>query len=241
MTTVPSRVRALAVTSLLGVWAILTYACTGGIENPVYVYVPDSGNSTGVNSDGIPIGAAICAAYGGYDQVKLLADSIITTAKADCHLTPIIDDGDAHLHECFQIFVGNSFLCPGEVFTEGTSVDSAGVACESFIPGIKLSPLDWQAFASFDLDASKLSAAASVFRSYGLKPDELAAVGAFFAQKEESVLNSDVRTDKYTKCSTTCGGVDCDPDAGTPPPPPPPKDSGTPVKDTGIADAPTDG
>ena len=239
MKTVPSRVRALAVTSLIGVWTVLTYACTGGVENPAYVYVPDSGDSTGLSS--VSIGANICGKYGGYDQVKLLADSIITTAKADCHLTPIIDDTDTHLHECFQIFVGNSFLCPGVTFAENTSVDLKGVACESFIPGVKLSPLDWQAFAAFGGDASKLSASESVFRAYRLTSDELTAVGNFFAQKEESVLNSDIRTDKYSKCSAGCGGDACNPDAGTPPPPPPPKDSGTPVKDTGIADAPTDG
>ena len=238
----PSRIRAFAVTSLVGVWTVLTYACTGGIENPAYVYVPDSGNSTNVSSDGVPL-TNICPTYGGYENVKFLADSILTTAKADCHLSLIIDDGDLHLRDCFEQFVGNSFLCPGVTFAENVSVDSAGKVCESIVPGLTLSPLDWDAFAGFDADASAPSAVSSVLRGRGLTASQLAGVGAFFATKEAGLLNSAVRSDKYTKCSAGCGGDACDPDAGAPPPPPPPppKDSGAPVKDTGIADAPTDG
>lgn len=239
-----SRVRAFAVTSLVGIWTVLTYACTGGIENPAYVYVPDSGNATGLSSDGTPIGADICPTYGGYDNVKFLADSILTTAKADCHLSLIIDEGDTHLRDCFEQFVGNGFQCKGVTFTENVSVDSEGKVCESIVPGLKLSPLDWAAFAGFDSDAGSPSAALSVLRGRGLTADQLAAIGLFFAAKDAGLLNADIRTDKYTKCSSGCGGDACNPDAGTPPPPPPPpppKDSGSPVKDTGIADAPTDG
>lgn len=249
MRNVLNRARTLIVTSLVGAWAVFTYACTGGIENPQLVLDNTSGNS--VDPNNVAINPEICAQLGGYVNVQHLADAVFATATQDCRLTPTITQAerfgnDVHLYECFEQFVGSVLQCPDVSFTEGTTKDSKGDVCDSITPGLKLSAMDWQSFGAFGADSSTMSAAESVFRGRGLKGNDIAFIANAFAGKQESVANDEIRSDKYTRCSPSCGGDACDPDAGAPPPPPPPKDSGTtPVdsgsKDTGVADAPTDG
>ena len=91
MQTLGSRARVVIVSSMVVAWAFLAYACTSEDENPGSARSKaDAGDSGTINPLGTPdapLGAAICADYGGYAGVKTIAGAILTKVSADCRIS----------------------------------------------------------------------------------------------------------------------------------------------------------
>jgi hypothetical protein len=233
MGTFSVRGRVVVTSSCLIVWGAL-YACTVEEENPATGgrRGVDSGlGSSGNTADGsqASTGAPICGKYGGYDKVKQLAGQIIDSAKADCRIARIVNGATdnatklAHFMDCFYVFVGGSFQCPGISYSQNTTADSKNQKCQSIVPGLEFSAKDWEAFA--DANVNPASAARKVFENAGLTKEELTSIAAAFNDKKIGLLNENVAADKHTLCEAACasGGQACVPAI---------IDSGADVKDT---------
>jgi hypothetical protein len=219
------RGRILAASSYLVALGVF-YACTPAAdENPAVPHTygadsgPDSSGSVGPTNPGPESTTApICGKYGGFDGVKTVASAIIDAAKADCRIGQIVSDavGDGdqsqHFTDCFQLFLGGAFQCPGVSYTPGTAKDSNDQDCESVVPNLAFSPTDWKAFADFNVDPP--SVARAVLTSKGLSSDDLRSVAIAFEGVKTGLIGGDLPADKYTQCRPSCplGGQACIPD-----------------------------
>lgn len=237
MRTLSTRARAVVLTTFVGGWAVLAYACSIGIENPP---LPGANTEGGIGPNNVPnLGSASCQKYGGADSVGLLGRQIIDEAKEDCRLSPGFTraDGTAHFAQCFGAFVSAAFGCSS--FTENATTDSAQVPCESAMPGLTFSELDWTTFTDFEVKPS--APVKAILEGKGLTEEELLIIKAAFESKRTALANAAIAAGKFSECEGTCqpGGEACrgGTDGGNPP-----RDAGTDARDSGgPRDAAADG
>ena len=216
MGTMKSRSRLLVLTALVAGWGALAYACGSSDENPAVdrgKVGADSGNDGTVNptGDDAATGPALCGKYGGYDNVKAMAASIIQKAEADCRIAGgfagMNQDSQQHMLECFQVQLGNAFKCDGIQYVAGQTTDSKGQKCRDMtsahqnLPGNKkLYVADYNAY---------MDAVANVFNGQaGANTDDLKTLASFFAGQEANVvtavLNNQPKANAYCPAGGGC-------------------------------------
>jgi hypothetical protein len=218
MMTLAARTRVTVLTVLLGAWATLGYACNTDDENPATSRNRDAGTSadtgTGTDQDGaVATGAPICDKYGGYDQVKTLAQNILTRAEGDCRISggfANLNGNTQHLTECFQIQLGTGFQCAGISYVANTTTDSKGQKCRDMSrahQGLHLRKADFLAFQ--DDVIAELTAK-------GLTQDELKSMAAFFVGYQSQVVQEASQPNANTYCPYDGTCATCSPpDGGT--------------------------
>ena len=228
MRTLSAVSRVAVVGSCLAVWTILA-ACTVEDENPA---APprnrgvDSGVSTNPSGGegGTATGAALCGKYGNLDGVKGIAAAIVSAAKGDCRISPVVtqaeQDRGKNFKECFDQFVAAGFQCPGVTFVLGQTKDSEDRPCNSQMPGVQFTQRDFDTFAK---DVQETLSAK------GLTTDEVRAIAPVFESARLKLVNNQSKT-RHRQCAPSCeiGGEACVepiPDAGN--------DVETPVQDAG--------
>lgn len=196
--------------SFLAAWAVLGFACTVEEENPASP-MRNRGTDSGADGtatvgegDAPPAGAPLCGKYGGADGVKAIATAILDSAKADCRISPVVseDVGQQRTQECWSTFVGSSFMCPGVSFTYTATTDSKGQKCNSQLPGVQFSNLDFNAFLQ-DVQAT--------LKAKGLTDDDIKAIAPAFEGGRAKLATGNVPNNKYTQCAANCtqGGESC--------------------------------
>lgn len=249
MRTSKGRLRVLALSGLVAVWAALAYACGSDDENPAVDRnraTGDGGGEGSVNPNGNPPTPpnAFCGKYGGYENVKSMAATILTKAQADCRIQHGFDGMDQgaqqHLLECFQVQLGNAFHCDGITYVAGQTKDSKGNACRSMSEAhssnnmpqnYKLRLADYNAF---------LDAVASTFNAQnGATKEDLQSLATFFEGQKANIVQSNSQPDRNAYCPTdnsctTCKAPDAAIiDSGN--------DTGNDSGNDGGSDAPADG
>ena len=214
-------------------WAFLAYACSSEDENPATtrnrVDAGDGGSVDPLGNEGGALGAAICADYGGYENVKTIAAAVLTKVSADCRISAPIAalDGDSalHLKECFEIQLGSAFQCPGISYVSNVTKDSKGNKCRDMTQAHKGMNL-----RKADFDAFRDDLAASLTES-NLKVDDVRSIAAFIEGTRNLVTQSNTQPDKNTFCTCPDGefmGKSCVVEAG-------PIDAGTDASDAADA------
>ena len=219
MQTLGSRARVVVVSSMVVVWAFLAYACSSEDENPGTTRnktdAGDSGTVDPLGTGDAALGAAICADYGGYAGVKVIAGAVLTKVSGDCRISSPIANLNAesaqHLKECFEIQLGSAFQCPGVSYVSNTTKDSKGKNCRDMTAahkGMNLRKADFDAFRD-DLAAS--------LGDSKLTPDNVKSIAAFVEGTRNLVTQNNTQPDKNTFCSCPDGkfdGKSCVPEAG---------------------------
>ncbi len=223
------RTRIAVVSSMLVAWAALAYACSTEDENPGTTRTRDGGGGEGGNIDpqnnpDAQLGAPICGKYGGYENVKAIAASIMARAAADCRIgspiTALKPEQTQHLVECFQIQMGGAFQCPGVSYVTNTTKDSAGNKCRDMTnahKGMNLRNADFNAFV--EVVSAELA-------DKGLSQDDIRAIAPVFEGTRTGVVQTNNQSDRNTYCACENGeymGKPCTVDAG--------------IIDTGLIDA----
>ncbi|HSO31035.1 MAG TPA: hypothetical protein VLT33_00930 [Labilithrix sp.] len=170
------------------------------------------------NPDG-SLGAPICAAYGGYENVKTISGAVLAKVSADCRISSPIAQLDAksaqHLKECFEIQMGSAFQCPGVTYVSNTTKDSQGTPCRDMTQAHKGMNL-----RKADFDAFRDDLAASLGESK-LTPADVKSIAAFVEGTRNLVTQNNTQPDKNTFCACPNGeypagsGKSCVVDAGT--------------------------
>ncbi len=208
MRTLSARSRVIVLSSFLAICTVVGFACTVEEENPATTRPrgPDaSANSSGSTGEGggEPTGAPVCGKYGAYAGAQAIADQILATAKGDCRIaTPLAGSDDAHASQCFQLFVGGNFQCPGVSFSLGISKDSNGEKCNSRLPGVDLSDIDFNVF---------LVSVQGAMKAKGVSDVDIKALLPAFEQARQDLVTNDVPKNKHTACAANCalGGEAC--------------------------------
>ncbi len=215
MATLKSRWRLVGLTALVAVWSALAYACSSDDENPAVNRgnaTADGGGDGTVNPQGddSSVGPALCGKYGGYDNVKAMAASIIQKAEADCRISGgfanLDQNGQQHMLECFEVQLGNAFKCDGIQYVAGQTTDSKGNHCRDMtsahqnLPGNKkLYVADYNAY---------MDAVAAVFNAQpGANNDDLKTLASFFAGQEANVVTAGINN--QPKANAYCPGAGC--------------------------------
>jgi hypothetical protein len=219
MQTLGSRARVVIVSSMVVAWAFLAYACSSEDENPgstrSRLDAGGEGSIDPLNTPDAPVGAAICADYGGYENVKVIAGAVLTKVSADCRINaPIANleaDDAQHLKECFEIQLGNAFQCPGVEYISNTTTDSQKRKCRDMTQahkGLNLRKADFDAFRD-DL--------ASSLAESKLTTDHVKAIARFIEGTRNLVTQTNTQPDKNTHCECPNGqfeGKSCVVEAG---------------------------
>jgi hypothetical protein len=220
--TLGSRARVVIVSSMVVAWACLAYACSSDDENPATTRNKVDGGGDGaidpLNNPDAPLGAPICADYGGYEKVKEISAAVLAKVSADCRISsPIAKLGPeqaAHLKECFEIQIGSAFQCPGITYVSNTTKDSKGNKCRDMTQahqGMQLRKADFDAFRD-DLAASLTDSK--------LKTDDVKSIAAFIEGTRNLVTQNNTQPDKNTYCACSDPnpgeymGKSCLPEAG---------------------------
>ncbi len=208
MQTLGSRARVALLSSMVVAWAFLAYACTSTDENPGSTRNRDGGGEGGnvdpLNNPDAQLGAPICAKYGDFANVKLIAAAITARVSADCRIGAPIANLDAkgkqHFAECFEIQLGGAFQCPGVSYISNTTKDSQGNPCRDMTnahKGMNLRKADFDAFVE-DV-AAELGAK-------GLSQDDIRSLAPVFEGTRTSVTQTNTQPDKNTFC--TCANAE---------------------------------
>lgn len=239
MRTLSARARVIVLGSLVAAWTVLA-ACTVEEENPATT----RNRGTGTTLDGSATGAdgssttnpnnngPLCGKYGGPTGVQSIAQTIVANSKSDCRISPTVVQAEQqraiNFTDCWTTFVQGNFGCPGISFSLGTTKDSKGEACNSQMPGVKFSELD---FATFMDDV------ATTLEAKGVSADDVRLLAPAFNGASLKLIVDPSET-KHRQCAPNCsqGGqacirpiLDAGPDVITP------QDSGP--NDSGIQDA----
>ena len=207
MQTLGSRARVVIMSSMVVAWAFLAYACTSEDENPgttrVKTDAGDGGTVDPLNTPDGSLGAPICAAYGGYENVKVISGAILTKVSADCRISsPVAGlsaDKARHLKECFDIQLGSAFQCPGVTYVSNTTPDSKGIACRDMTAahkGMNLRKADFDAFRD-DLTAA--------LTENKLTANDVKSIAAFVEGTRNLVTQNNTQPDKNTFCACPNG------------------------------------
>lgn len=234
--------RVLLLTAGAAVWAVLGYACSADDENPATNRPrgSDGGSDGTVDPQGqtdAPSGSSLCDKYGGYTNVKSIADKIIDRAAADCRISQGFssaqgDDQLQHLKECFEIQLGGSaFKCSGVTYSSNTTTDSKGNKCRDMASAHKNIAGNGKKLRNADFDAF-VEAASAEFAAAGITDKaDLTSLAAFFEGTRNLVVQEPTQPKANTFCTDTAACPTCKPvEAGV-------LDSG---KDTGTTDSGTD-
>ncbi len=233
MQTLGSRARVVIVSSMVVGWAFLAYACSSEDENPATTRnrtdAGEAGSVDPLGNEGGALGAAICADYGGYENVKTIAGAVLTKVSGDCRISAPIaalgGDSAQHLKECFEIQLGSAFQCPGISYVSNVTKDSKGNKCRDMTEAHKGMNL-----RKADFDAFRDDLAASLSESK-LKTEDVRSIAAFIEGTRNLVTQSNTQPDKNTFCKCPNGefmGKSCVVEAG-------PIDAGTDASDAADA------
>jgi hypothetical protein len=205
--------------ALVAGWAALAYACGSSDENPAVTRGPGTGDGGGdgtvnpQNQDGAT-GPALCGTYGGYDNVKTMAASIVQKAEADCRLSAGFANvaGDpqaqAHMLDCFTLQLGTAFKCtaPGIPYTAGTSADQKGQKCRDMTSAHQQLPGDKKLYLA-DYNAY-MEAIAAVFNAQsGANPDDLKTIASYFNGYQANIVTAGLNN--QPKANAYCPGPAC--------------------------------
>lgn len=207
MQTLGSRARVVIVSSMVVGWAFLAYACSSDDENPATtrnrIDAGEAGSVDPLGNEGGALGAAICADYGGYENVKTIAGAVLTKVSGDCRISAPIaalnGDSALHLKECFEIQLGSAFQCPGISYVSNVTKDSKGNKCRDMTEAHKGMNL-----RKADFDAFRDDLAASLTESK-LKTDDVRSIAAFIEGTRNLVTQSNTQPDKNTFCTCPNG------------------------------------
>jgi hypothetical protein len=158
MSTLGVRGKFVVLSCTVAAFGLFTYACSVEDENPPSTRTRGADASptpTGENPGETPVGAPLCAKYGGYAGVKAIATGITQRVTQDCRISAplarLSPDDRRHFDECFEIFVGSTFQCPESVYVANQTQDSRGDRCRSMgqaHQGLNLRRADFEAFVS---------------------------------------------------------------------------------------------
>lgn len=213
------RRRMAVVTSMLCIWGAFTYACSVEDENPGTPRRRDSGVEEGsTNPTDLPdaaLGAPICGKYGGYENVKQIANAIIARAQNDCRISGgfarASNEDMQHLSGCFQIMVGGAFQCQGVSYVANTTTLPDGHKCRDMTrahQGMQLREADFNAF---------LEAIAGELQDQNLTQDEIRLILPVFNGAKAGVVQNNTQPTRNTYCACENGvymGKPCVPEAG---------------------------
>ncbi|MBX3222144.1 MAG: hypothetical protein KF795_16625 [Labilithrix sp.] len=209
MRTSSSRSRMVVLGCCVAVWSVLA-ACAVEDENPATT----RNRGTDAGGDGAPgtgadgsaaTGAPLCGKYGGLEGVRGIATEIVNAAKNDCRIGPAVDraaqDRGANFKDCFEQFVASGFQCEGVSFTLGQTKDTEDRPCNSQMPGIRFTELDFNTFSQN---------VKTVLEAKGLSEDEVREIAPVFEGARAKLVNNGSRT-KHAQCAANCttGGEAC--------------------------------
>lgn len=202
--------RVVVLGSLVAVWTILA-ACTVEEENPGTARNRGTGSTLDGSASGeggqtvTPTGAPLCGKYGGPDGIKSIAQTIIVNSKSDCRISPTVTNAErergVNFTDCFTQFVQGGFQCPGVSFSLGQTKDTKDKVCNSQMPGVQFSELDFDTF----LSDVKLSLEAK-----GLSADDVRAIAPVFEGARLKLVVDPSKT-THRQCAAVCapGGEAC--------------------------------
>lgn len=238
MQSVKGRLRVILVTSMIGVWGALAYACSANDENPGNGprKTSDSGTDSTLDPTGnqdSSITSATCQKYGGYDNVKVMAGAILEKVKGDCRISaPIVAlADDSHLRECFEIQLGGAFQCTGVSYVANVTEDSKKKKCRDMTAAHNKLGLRNADFNAFVEDV------ATVLGEKGVALDDVRAIAPVFEGTRGGVVQQQNQPAANTFCTCPNGeymGKSCVPEGGV-------IDAGTDAPTDAPSDAPADG
>lgn len=200
--------------SVVAAFALSIYACAPEDENPATNRprgTLDSGvDPTGEDPTDTPVGAPLCGKYGGYENVKTIANEILENAKADCRINgPILalnENNARRFKECFEVFIGSTFQCPEATYVGGQTKVSNDRTCRNMVQAhqnLNLRRADFEAF---------VEAVAAGLRAKGVSDDDIRLLAPSFEGTRNSIVRVNNQPDRNTHCACPNGeymGKEC--------------------------------